>query len=134
MSCGTGVVTTQFEQHLRLVLQLKRCCSSQAATNPLGFVELLPVFQEALIINWNWPDSPKKHCVKYGLTSRRAMEQEWKCIYFLMEKLRKRKNVFTVKLRHGEKILTSDLFRPLQALLYNEIQKKALQSYIFFVI
>lgn len=42
--------------------------------NPLGFVELLPVFQPALIINWNWPDSPEKHCMKYGLTSRRVRE------------------------------------------------------------
>lgn len=42
--------------------------------NPLGFVELLPVFQPALIINWNWPDSPEKHCMIYGLTSRRVRE------------------------------------------------------------
>lgn len=54
--------------------------------NPLGFVELLPVFQPALIINWNWPDSPEKHCMKYGLTSRRVRERERKCVYLLMER------------------------------------------------
>lgn len=40
--------------------------------NPPGFVEHSPVFQPAPVIDWNWPDNPKQHCMKYGPRSSRV--------------------------------------------------------------
>lgn len=59
---------------------------SRAVMNSPGFVEHSPVFQPAPVIDWNWPDNPKQHCMKYGPRSSRVRGQKQKCICFIMEK------------------------------------------------
>lgn len=54
--------------------------------NPLAFAELSPVFQPGLFINWNWPDSPEQHYVKYRPRSKRVKGQKQKLTYLWEER------------------------------------------------
>lgn len=54
--------------------------------NPITFAELSPVFQPGLFINWNWPDSPEQHYVKYRLRSKRVKGQKQKLTYLWEER------------------------------------------------
>lgn len=58
--------------------------------NPLAFAELLSVFQPGLLVNWNWPDSPEQHYVKYRPRSRRVKGQKQNVINLFMGR---RKNI-----------------------------------------